>query len=154
MIVLNLLVNNQLNSSLRHIIVTLLFRTRTACYTKNKYSLPGISQPKNTIHIQCHFLGRKLKWRFFFNRSYLRPNSKLRDSTISHYFVWIGGIYLFLFFLIISLFLHLITFFSYKNNLSKQEALEHTLDVLKKTICICILRHKKIGSIIQRTLLG
>ena len=47
------------------------------------------------------------KWRFFFNRSYLRPNSKLRDSTISHYFVWVGWIYLFL----ISLFLHLISFF-------------------------------------------
>ena len=76
--------------------------------TKSKYSLPGISQPKNTIHSQCHFLDENWKeMEIFFNRSYLRPNSKLRDSTISHYFVWIGWIYLFL----ISLFLHLISFF-------------------------------------------
>ena len=89
----------------------LLFRTRTAFYTKNKYSLPGTSQPKSTIHCQSHFSDENWKEMEFFNRSYLRPNSKLRDSTISHYFVWIGWIYLFLFFLLISLFLHLISFF-------------------------------------------
>ena len=98
--------------------------------TKSKYSLPGISQPQNTIH--SHFFGGNLKeMEFFLGLIW----GRIQNWETAPFHIILFGLdefIYFCFFFLYHFFASHIFFFSYKNNFSKQEALEHTLNRFDK----------------------
>ena len=102
--------------------------------------------PKIRFIVKAIFLDENWKEMEFFKRFFWGRIQNWETAPFHIILYGLDEFIYFWFFFLYHFFLYLISFFSYKNNFSKQEALEHTLDVLTKTIRIWKNPKKNLGN--------